>query len=476
MTKALAIYGSPGCGKSTELMRRIADFVEQGYRPNEIAFMSHTKAAAAEALSRLNMAHSDKVSTIHSLCYRILGLSSQQLVDWSKLNDFSKLINIPIKNGSVDSEEGIEVGDEYLGILNKARNRLRDPMDEYADSDHPGSLPQFQSFVEGYNNWKHANGFLDFTDMLARFVKRNKNDGFDARVLLVDEAQDLSPLQWSVVRILARTVDHIVIAGDDDQAIYIWGGADPAGMTLFESEYGAERKILTQSHRIPSSVHTVALGIIDQVSSRVVKEYAPRAEAGRVQRFGYLDAVKFQHGIDTLVLCRAGSQKKEVEKHMLDTRTPYLIEGGKPGLYQTKVARAIRVYEALKGPDATMSASDLELLQSQATPKYKVDIKNRDLKAFLSVGYMRALAIPPWMYDFYMNNDVTVQPTIRISSIHGSKGREAERVVLHTGLTPRIVQGMNKSPDEESRVFYVGVTRAKQFLDIVDGDNGYVIR
>lgn len=469
---ATAIYGPPGTGKTTELMALIAEFIEQGYRPGEIAFLSHTKAAAAEALSRLNLTRSDKVSTIHSQCYRLLGLSSTQTVDFRRLEEFSKLINVPIKNGSIESEEGIEVGDEYLGILSRARNRMVSPLDEYAESDHPGSLPQFKAFYEGYANWKRSNGYIDFTDMLERFLQTGHNAEFDAKVLLVDEAQDLSPLQWAVIRILAKKVEHIVIAGDDDQAIYIWGGADPAGMVTFEQEYKAERRILSQSHRIPGLVHTVALGIIDRISDRVPKEYAPRAEKGRVARFGYIHSLDLKDGEDTLFLCRAGAQKKEVEKYLIQSQIPYLMEGGKPGMYQTKIARAIKLYTKVQQGES-MTAQDMELLQTQASPQYRDAVRSRDLKDFLKVGFKRALNIPNYAYDFYANTDLDVEPTIRISSIHGSKGREADRVVVHTGMTLRIQNGMDKSPDEEHRVFYVGVTRAKKRLDILTGENGY---
>ncbi len=473
--KALAIYGSPGCGKTTELMALIAQFIEDGYSPQSIAFVSHTKAAAAEALSRLNLTRSDKVSTIHSQCYRLLQLGSSQMVDFRRLEEFSQLINVPIKNGSVESEEGIEIGDEYLGILNKARNRMVDPVEQYMDSDHPGSLPQYKNFIEGYFNWKRANGYIDFTDMLERFLQYGEKIEFGAQVLLVDEAQDLSPLQWSVVRILARNVEHIVIAGDDDQALYVWGGADPAGMRIFEEEYKAERRILTQSHRIPGLVHTLAVGVIERIHDRVPKEYAPRAEAGTVQRFGYMGALDLVHGDDVLLLARSGMIKKEFEKYMLANKIPYLLEGGKPGLYQTKASHAIRAYTKFRNGES-LGAAEMELLQSQALPKYREKVRNRDYVEFLKVGHMRALNIPAWAWDFYSNNDVNVAPTIRISTIHGSKGREADRVVLHTSMTARIAAGMDKDEDSETRVWYVGSTRAKRRLDILDcGDNGFDI-
>lgn len=476
--KAHAIYGPPGCGKTTKMMSLITLFLEQGWNPNQIAFVSHTKAAAAEALSRLNMTRSDKVSTIHSLAYRMLQLSSATIVDHRRLQEFSNLIGVPIKNGSVDSEEGIEVGDEYLGIMGKARNRLVPLAEEYNDSSHPGSMPQFEAFCKGYSEWKKANGFVDFTDMLERFVAHaaaSRLPEFDAKILLVDEAQDLSALQWAVIDILCRKIEHVYIAGDDDQAIYVWGGADPSGMTDFQKRYGADHTVLGQSYRVPQLVQSVALGIIHQVQSRVDKVYAPRAELGVVNRFGFVDTIDFKHGEDTLVLCRTGAQKKEIEKYFIEQRIPYLMDGGRPGLYQTKLAKGIRAFMKLKNGEG-LTQTEFDAMEAATRREYKDAMRERKFPDLMKKGHMQVFDVPHWNYDFYKEFDPTISPTIKVSSIHASKGREADRVIVHTGMTERTLEGMNKDPDAEHRVFYVATTRAKHRLDILDGDNSYEIR
>jgi DNA helicase-2/ATP-dependent DNA helicase PcrA len=77
--------------------------------------------------------------------------------------------------------------------------------------------------------------------------------------------------------------------------------------------------------------------------------------------------------------------------------------------------------------------------------------------------------------DFYRDADLSVVPTIRLSTIHASKGHEADRVILLTDMTQRVAETAEKYPDDEIRVFYVGVTRAKHQLDIVEGHNGFNI-
>jgi superfamily I DNA/RNA helicase len=85
------------------------------------------------------------------------------------------------------------------------------------------------------------------------------------------------------------------------------------------------------------------------------------------------------------------------------------------------------------------------------------------------------LNIPPQALDFYADADLDEQPTIRLSTIHAAKGHEADRVVLLTDMTTRVTQTAESNPDDEIRVFYVGMTRSKNVLDIVEGFNGFKI-
>jgi superfamily I DNA/RNA helicase len=84
-----------------------------------------------------------------------------------------------------------------------------------------------------------------------------------------------------------------------------------------------------------------------------------------------------------------------------------------------------------------------------------------------------ALQIPGRVVDFYTDADLDTEPTIRLSTIHAAKGHEADRVILLTDMTTRVQQTAEKSPDDEVRVFYVGMTRSKRVLDIIEGHNGF---
>lgn len=469
--KTFSIFGPPGTGKTTEVLRRIESATTRGYTPDEIGFFSFTKAAASEALKRLGITRSNTISTLHSLMFRLNGFSPMQVVDSYKLRKFGADAGIAFAQFSTlnDTNEQMEVGDQYVAIYAKARNRMVPYQEEYYDSDRPGDFAQFEYFVESYNSWKSAFGFVDYTDMLEVYLKNPRNHG--ARILFIDEAQDLSKLQWAVIEQMMRyeQVEEVTIAGDDDQAIYEWSGASTHGMAEFEEKWQAERTILGQSWRVPSSVHAVALSVVRTIDRRVAKLYKPREAVGEVRRYSSFDTGAIRHGDDVLILCRSFVTRQEVEAEMIAQRIPYRNEGGRPGLYDSKWADAIRAFHKLDRGES-ISGTELDKMIAVADNRTKEELIQRDLAPMLRRGFMRSFNIPFTLAEFFREADLSHAPTIRISTIHSAKGREAEHVVLHTGLTNKTVRDMDQNPDAESRVWYVGVTRAKNRLDIIEGE------
>ena len=104
---------------------------------------------------------------------------------------------------------------------------------------------------------------------------------------------------------------------------------------------------------------------------------------------------------------------------------------------------------------------------------------NNGLLATLDMTWQQALDKVPDVDVAYINallrrgEDLTTLPRIKLSTIHGAKGGEAENVVLYTDLTAAAEQSMEKDPDSMHRVFYVAVTRTKQNLYLVEPENFY---
>jgi len=120
-----------------------------------------------------------------------------------------------------------------LQIYDRARNTKQDPVHLYKQQDRKEvRLAQFQSIITAYENFKtfevepgiRERDRLDFTDMIEKFIQEGNCP--ELKVLMVDESQDLTPLQWDLVIKLAGNSRKVYLAGDDDQAIYEWNGAD----------------------------------------------------------------------------------------------------------------------------------------------------------------------------------------------------------------------------------------------------------
>lgn len=472
------IYGPPGTGKSTRLIREMTALVESGVDSNKIGLVSFTKAAATELAERIGVKPGRNIATIHSYAFRMLDLSREQVVDNAKLKHFSKVSRIEISGAA--SQDGVEYateGDFYLSLYSYQRSILSDDSrGTFLTSERIGSLQNYLYFVECYRNWKEAYGYVDFGDMLAQCVNL---PGPELDVLFVDEAQDLSPAQWLLVNAWSREIPTVFVAGDDDQAIYVWSGADPQGMQKWEREFQAERVILEQSYRVPSLVHNCALDLIERVSDRVEKDYKPRDVAGTLQRHSSMSQVKMEHGVDTLVLYRNHSLRKDVEEVLMARRIPYATQGGFPSPLQSVAASAIRHW--LRACDdfyhmgqcfteGRHEAIIRKMLQPIHAKKTLEELVRKDKTAWKNLFRLPG-DVKNYLAAIQEKFGLGVEPTITLMTIHASKGREAHRVVLLNGMTQRTEQNMLRDRDSEIRTFYVGITRAKQELAIVSHDN-----
>lgn len=476
--EASVIYGPPGTGKSTTVIARMKDALDSGVPQDRIGLVSFTKAAAKELADRIGLV-TKNIATMHSYCYRLTGTMREQVIGWQHLKEFEKVVGIPIKGNNPDEAEDLEEGDFYLALHSLAHARCISYEEAYDKSPQPGTRDAFLYFAGTYNNWKRAYGYVDFQDMLENAVDYPAPD---LDILFIDEAQDLSALQWKVVRHWAGAIPRITAAGDDDQAIYIWGGADPRGLSQFETEYNAERTVLGQSYRIPAAVHALAHKIITQVRTRVDKEYRPRDERGQVRLISDPNVLDFQHGDDIMVLYRNHMMRNDVEEVLIARKIPYVVDGGKPGLLSGPVMTTIKLLRKLQDNfkhtgNALLTDKEARSMCRYLSPLAKARYDRGDYED-LDGHWARYIKGNPKQIEYLRSVEakygLDVQPTIHLSSIHGSKGREADRVVLINGVTNRTDSAMRErrsSFDSEMRTFYVGVTRARHQLDIVEGDN-----
>lgn len=484
------ILGPPGTGKTTTLLGEVDAELARGTASDRIGYVSFTRRAAEEAVGRackqFNLQPGDLpyFRTLHALCFRQLGLRRGEVVEGERMDAFANYAGIRItgKFSEDGTLSGYTPGDRMLHMVNLARIRSVPLRQQYDIDDDQLPWHEVDRVARAYAEFKRANSLMDYTDMLEQFVTSAIK--LHLEVLVVDEAQDLSAVQWAVVNALAAGCRRVLVAGDDDQAIYRWAGADVDHLI----DLRGDARVLGQSYRVPVAVQQVANGIISGVQHRRDKPWQPRAEQGSVERALYFRDVDVGTG-EVMVLAR--------NTYLLDTARTVLRREGivyeQNGWSSIKpdLLAAITTWERLRaGGEATaaearavygyMSAGEGFKRGFKLLPKLADDARVtlaglRETGGLLrdDIWHTALDRLPPGDMAYLLaarkrGEKLQARPRVRLSTIHGSKGGEADHVVLLTDMAPRTHAEMEQRPDDERRVWYVAATRARQRLSIVD--------
>lgn len=465
------LYGPPGTGKTRSLIEAVSKHLS-GAPSRYALFCSHTKAAAQTAVERWGQKSGRMdIQTLHSFCFKQLGLSRTQTVDDAKLELF-------VEQFGLDMEEGGE-GRQYMEIISYAASVGIPLQDSYERSARPGSMAHFLSFYQSYLAWKAEFGYVDFSDMLHRYADRaTKPTGHT--MLAIDEAQDLTPLHWKVVHKFMEVNPNcrVLVGGDDDQCIYHYAGAQSNGISLFAERFEAGSRVLEKSYRVPRAVFDLSQMVIKRVQSRVEKSYQPRDEEGRVSFIprGFEEFGDFNSGEDTLVLYSDRFVRKEmVEPVLNDLAIPYIAVSGFPSPHQSKAGQAMVAAHLGNIEDASTVSTIKRGLTEKGVQVLKA-IGPAGLARELRNGDLSLVAVHWSAEEYFSRVDWSTTPSVRISTIHGAKGMEARQVHLISGQSGAAVDHSFKEPDAAHRLFYVGITRASEALAVYQGDNNYELQ
>tara|TARA_R110000744_G_scaffold155563_2_gene270903 strand:+ start:342 stop:1817 length:1476 start_codon:yes stop_codon:yes gene_type:complete len=475
------ILGGPGCGKTTALLNIVDALFKQGVEPNRLAYLAFTKKAAVEAQARAQEKFhysSDELvyfRTIHSFTFKALNLTREEVMGSAAYKEIGQLLNLEF--GTVDPELGLPVangsGDRMAYLEQLARLTLR-PLQDIC-MEHKVKYFDAKLYRDMVEKYKHNRAMVDFTDMLEKFMFVGKVPPLD--VVIVDEAQDLSPLQWKVVEKICANVPTIYFGGDDDQAIYTWAGADVKHFLALD----AKRKVLPISYRLSKPIFDKCTEIAKRIGNRYEKDWQPSTHEGSIQRYGkpeYLDCSKDSW----LMLARNKHFLKEYKDHMITKGFPYMM--GNRSSVDTPEVRALLAWEAFRAGKA-VTLDQARAISKFLNPQLKggdgSELKRWDgeliypndivdiLKPKATPDWMEALTIEGRKREYYRaiktrGEALLGKPRIQIATIHTVKGGEADNVALMPDMARRSFDTMG---DEEARVFYVAASRARYNLHLI---------
>jgi len=441
------LLGPPGCGKTTRLLTEIENRLETGTPPNRIAYVSFTRASVRDARQRASERFNYSQDlfpwwrTLHSLCFHALGLRRSDVFGREHLRALEELTGEQL-SGHVDLDAPTigDRGDALLFFDQYARNTLQ-PL-EIAWQRFGGYVDWFRlkRFAAAYQQLRLDRMTFDFTDMLERYADRHDPDvgPIDVDVAFIDEAQDLTPLQWQVVRRAFGNVPEVYVAGDDDQGVFAWAGADVSALLAFRGT----REVLGQSHRLPKPIYDLASTISHRIVRRNEKTWRPATHAGTIDWLRRPDDVSFDGGDEWLLLARTRRQLNGLANLARSRGVPYSVLGR--SAIDPEHVRLILEHEHHRREDPSMPIWHDAL----------TDIPLEDREYLLSC-LRRGEKIN------------AERPRVRIETIHGSKGLEAPKVLMLTDISDKVRRGMELDPDAENRVLYVGLTRASRDLMLV---------
>ena len=485
------ILGGPGCGKTTRLLEIVEAALDRGVSPDRIAFVAFTRKAAQEARDRMVEkfgVEKDAIPyfrTLHSFAFKHIDVQPSQILDDNKLREYAKAEGLQLSARFIDDFNQAEltpstVDEMALTAISLARLMQR-PLHDVA-IEHDLDTAHVDKIDADYREFKYDAVLLDFTDMLERFTT-DTVPNFD--LLIVDEAQDLSRLQWSMVEKLVEVSKDVYFAGDDDQAIYEWSGADvPYFLSL-----DADREVLPVSYRLKRNVFDACQKMIRNVDHRYLKDWQPHADGGVVDHVSDLSHLDLEHG-EWYLLARTNSLVQTITAMLRQQGFAYIgptHKGMAPSTDAPQV-QAVLAYENMRagkrlGPDKADLAWKFMRKQFKNDARPVLQPGEEYGREWLEAAgidtsktWLECLDVSGAMRDYIRamrarRESLTKRPRITAATFHGVKGGEADNVAIWQKLTGRTFKRWSAHDPQEVRAMFTAMSRAKERLVFVSTSN-----
>ncbi len=514
MPHVTKIFGPPGTGKTYWLLNQLQQEIAGGTSVRRIGYVTFSRAAKEEAMRRAQEQLDTLVDddfkyfkTIHGICFAEIAMSRSHVMRTQDFMDFGKVCPVEF---STNYSEDYDMDGYPVGWSNSPGNLIMNIRQVAAaqkvsvfDPDLIRShwLPdtrysEVKVVLERYKKFKEKEARFDFVDMLEMYNTSGEPLPIDA--MFVDEAQDLSALQWDLVHKMSANAQRLYIAGDDDQSIYGFLGADPFGFL----DHPFDRKVLLhKSYRLQHKVWEYAKTIIGHVNRREPKS-VDVGPGGKVQLWGSrfdpegvisgLSTAELKPSDDIMIIGSTNYALSQVRNDLEKAGVPVAYKGrsvtespeanqfywyhkARKGV-SVPIAAAVSLAKALKLGAAKTLADDSRLQPDRlVSPGEMGDMGVKFISDTSSIDYLsptkRVAAINRGLYataSRFGLDAVIKKPRVNLQTFHSCKGREADHTIIMTDSSPRAMEYAERNPDYDQRLAYVGATRAKRQANIID--------
>lgn len=465
-----------GSGKTYALMDEMTELLK-AYRPDEIAFVTYTRKGVANGIERALQANPQisaddliHFKTLHALCFRELGLKQESIITRDMINEFNR--EMSFKLTLQDAYEQQTDDDRLLMRYDEKRSGGTKEILAYRAYDERS----YQRLIRAYEELKGKHDLVDFYDCLLKFKEANKP--VNVKAAFIDEAQDLTLLQWEVCQIAFSTCEKIRIAGDDYQSLFTYAGASPQVLISLAKRYGAVK--LEKSYRLPAAVYRFAKGITTLITCKIDKDFYPAKDVEgfvedvtdrnllvrRIRNdFNENGALPYRWYLLFRNNCFIGEFTAMLEQ----LTVPYHTSKGFC-IAERDLAKIRRYYNFRKKGFSSQDALE-KFCEENNIKDINEDFTESDLipteRKFVCFDYVQKFGVEK------LDEMSRKEPFILLSTTHRVKGGEADYVAVFLDCTQKVAHNKMSDLDEELRVLYVACTRAKLGLYLVASRSMY---
>lgn len=519
----VCILAGAGTGKTRTITYRIAHMADQGFvNPQRVLAVTFTSRAASEMRERLNQMGVGGVQaqTFHAAARRQLKYFWPQVagdLPWQLIDNKFSLVGRAVRSLGLDNNK--DTIRDFLGEIEWAKSSLISPegypgVIESTDREAPGDPAKVAEVFRRYEDMKATPDlmYLDFDDLLMHIAGAIENVPAVAevfreqyRTFVVDEYQDVTPLQQRVLEAWLGERDDLTVVGDANQTIYSFNGASPDYLLNFSRTYPQATVVkLQRDYRSTPQVTDLANEVISKATGRAAGtrlELQGMREPGPEPTFKAYESEEIEakevagqvltllnQGVkasEIAILYRINAQSEQFEQALADAGVVYQVRGGEGFFRRPEILEAIRVLIAAtrrddlpNDPVAVARAAFVELGLSATEPQgAQARERWQSLTALVDliaqiVEDHEGIDLPGVLGELHRRSENKHNPTmegVTLATIHAAKGLEWDAVFL-VGLTEKLlpinhaIKSGDEHVEEERRLFYVGITRAREHL------------